>query len=425
MQTSMKKYIHFLFFILFLSTFPQAQAAPRVDNKAEGKRLCQLGRYLEAKPFLEKAVKQNPRSGALWYLAIVRQHLYDFDGAVEALESYLPALSSDEWLTRADSLMTVLQIGQRAYDHCQDVVIIDSLLASKEDFFTYYRLGAESGRIQSDEGEPYFENLAADYQIFSTGSGLEDRHRFQGQWDERHPINGIGSERFSIINPFLRSDGETLYFASDSIPGMGGFDIYRTTFNAEVNAYYDPERLGMPFNSPYDDYMMAIDETHQVGWWATNRNAPADSVTIYLFLLDEDPVYLDEPTPSRARIDNIAETWREEGGYASLIAELKEAPQEIVEDTRLHIVINDDKVYTSEDQFRNSDALKAYQRSVAVEQMIAEKETDLASLRSEYAKASAAGKKALGPRIERAEQSLFTLYAQLNEAVLRYRRLEQ
>ena len=148
-------------------------------------------------------------------------------------------------------------------------------------------------------------------------------------------------------------------------------------------------------------------------------------MTIYLFLLEEDPVYLDDPTPSRARIDNIAETWREEGGYASLIAELKEAPQEIVEDTRLHIVINDDKVYTSEDQFRNSDALKAYQRSVDVEQMIAEKETDLASLRLEYAKASAAGKKALGPRIERAEQSLFTLYAQLNEAVLRYRRLEQ
>ncbi len=358
-------------------------------------------------------------------MAIVKQHLYDFDGAIEALESYMPALSSDEWLNRADSLMTVLQICQRAYDHCQDVVIIDSLRASREDFFTYYRLGAESGRIQSDEGEPYFENLAADYQIFSTGCGLEDRHRFQGEWDERQPVNGIGSEQFSIINPFLRTDGETLYFASDSIPGMGGFDIYRTTYNPDVNAYYDPERLGMPFNSPYDDYMMSIDETHQVGWWATNRNAPADSVTIYLFLLDDDPLYLDDPTPSRARIDNIAETWREKGGYASLIAELKEAPQEIVEDTRLHIVINDDKIYTSEDQFRNSDALKAYQKSVDVELLIAEKETDLASLRSEYAKASAANKKTLEPRIKRAEDSLFDLYAQLNEAVLRYRRLEQ
>ena len=421
----MKKYIIFLFLSIFVWTFPQAQAAPRVDNKAEGKRLCQLGRYSEAKPFLEKAIRQNPRSGALWYMAIVKQHLYDFDGAIEALESYMPALSSDEWLNRADSLMTVLQICQRAYDHCQDVVIIDSLRASREDFFTYYRLGAESGRIQSDEGEPYFENLAADYQIFSTGCGLEDRHRFQGEWDERQPVNGIGSEQFSIINPFLRTDGETLYFASDSIPGMGGFDIYRTTYNPDVNAYYDPERLGMPFNSPYDDYMMSIDETHQVGWWATNRNAPADSVTIYLFLLDDDPLYLDDPTPSRARIDNIAETWREKGGYASLIAELKEAPQEIVEDTRLHIVINDDKIYTSEDQFRNSDALKAYQKSVDVELLIAEKETDLASLRSEYAKASAANKKTLEPRIKRAEDSLFDLYAQLNEAVLRYRRLEQ
>ena len=420
----MKKNIIFAILFLFSCGLMQVQSAP-VDNKAEGKRLCQLGRYSEAKPFLEKAIKQNPRSGALWYMAIVRQHLYDFDGAVEALESYLPSLNSAEWLNRADSLMTILQICQRAYDHCQDVVIIDSLRASKDDFFTYYRLGAESGRIQSDEGEPYFENLAADYQIFSTGSGLEERHRFQGQWDERHPIEGIGSQRFAIINPFLRSDGETLFFACDSIPGMGGFDIYRTTYNPEMNAYYDPERLGMPFNSPYDDYMMAIDETHGVGWWATNRNAPADSVTIYLFLLDDDPVYLDEPTPSRARIDNIAETWREAGGYASLIAELQEAPQEIVEDTRLHIVINDDKVYSAEEQFRNSDALKAYQQSVALEDKIQEQEASLATMRSDYAKASNATKKALGQKIVQAEESLFSLYRQKREAVLRYRRLEQ
>ena len=389
-----------------------------MDNKAEGKRLCQLGRYSEAKPFLEKAIRQNPRSGALWYMAIVKQHLYDFDGAVESLEAYLPALSSAEWLNRADSLMTVLQIGQ-------DVVIIDSLQASKDDFFTYYRLGAESGRIQSEQGEPYFESLAADYQLFSTGSGLEDRHRFQGQWDERHSVNGIGSNRFRIIDPFLRTDGETLYFACDSTPGMGGFDIYRTTFNPDMNAYYEPERLGMPFNSPYDDYMMAIDETHQVGWWATNRNAPADSVTIYLFLLDDDSVYLDEPTASRARIDNIAETWREEGGYASLIAELMEAPQEVVEEKKLHIIINDDKIYTSEEQFRNSDARRAYQRSVAVEHEIAEQEAALVALRSEYARASAASRKALAPKIERAEESLFALYGRLREAVLRYRRLEQ
>ena len=148
-------------------------------------------------------------------------------------------------------------------------------------------------------------------------------------------------------------------------------------------------------------------------------------MTIYLFLLDDDPVYLDEPTASRARIDNIAETWREEGGYASLIAELMEAPQEVVEEKKLHIIINDDKIYTSEEQFRNSDARRAYQRSVAVEHEIAEQEAALVALRSEYARASAASRKALAPKIERAEESLFALYRRLREAVLRYRRLEQ
>lgn len=421
----MKKNIFFLPIILFAMSLVSVQAARAIDNKAEGKRLCQLGKYEEAKPFLERAIRQNSRSGALWYLAIVKQHLYDFDGAVEALESYLPALSSEKWLNRADSLMTTIKIGQRAFNHCQDVVIIDSLQVGKDDFFAYYRLGAESGRILKDEGEPYFENLAGDHQIFSTGSGFEERHKFQGQWDERHPVGGFGSEQFNYIDPFLRSDGETLFFACDSTPGMGGFDIYRTTFNAEANAYYEPERLDMPFNSPYDDYMMAIDETHQVGWWATNRNAGKDSVTIYLFLLDDETSYLDEPIVSRARIDNIAETWREKGGYASLIEQLKEAPQEMVVEKRLHIVINDDKIYTSEEQFRNSDALQAYQKSVLTQQKIAEQESDLASLRSEYAGASASDRRTLGQKIAHLEEALFSLYRQRRDAELRYRRLEQ
>jgi len=421
----MKKNIYFLIIFLSSMAFCQSMVAQRVDPKAEGKRLCQLGRYEESIPYLEKAIRQNSRSGALWYLAISKYHLYDFDGAVEALESYLPALSSDEWLTRADSLMTILKIGQRAYHHCQDVVVIDSMRVAKDNFFTYYRLGAESGRIQSEDGEPYFENIGADYQIFSTGNGLEDRHKFQDQWDQRHPVNGIGSEEFDIIDPFLRSDGTTLFFACDSMPGMGGYDIYRTTFSIDRNAYYDPERLGMPFNSPYDDYMMAIDETHQVGWWATNRNAPEDSVTIYVFLFDEDPTYLDEPSISRARVDNIAETWREEGGYASLIAAINEAPQKMVVEKKLHIVINDNKIYTSEDQFRNSDARRAYQRSIDMAHRIADQEASLVKLRSDYAKASVSKKKTMEQKIVRAEESLFSLYRQQRDAVLLYRRLEQ
>lgn len=421
----MNRFILLLIAIIISATSQPLLAA--VDYKAEGKRLCQLGQYEEAIPYLEKAVKQNRKSGALWYLAIARQHLYQFDEAIDALETYQTVLNSDEWITRADSLLSVLRICSRAYEHTEDVVIIDSMQVDKADFFTHYRLGAESGRIQhSEELGIYFENQAGDYRLTTDGSRFYDCHRFQGKWEEAHPLPGIGTEDFELTYPFMRSDGETIYFACDSTPGMGGFDIYRTSYNSEDGTYYMPERLGMPFNSPYNDYMMAIDETHQVGWWATDRSAPAGQVTIYLFLLESDPEYLDEPTISRARIDDIRESWREEEGYAELLREVMEAPQTpVIEVPKLHIVINDDKVYASVDDFRNPSARAAYLEYEQLAEKLKTLEDALAQTRLEYARANASQKQQLASRILKAEESLFTYYAQLREAELKYRRLEQ
>lgn len=422
----MKKYTFLLLAILLNSLFFAPEISAAVDFKAEGKRLCQLGQYEEAVPWLEKAIKQNRKSGALWYMAICQQHLYHFDEALEAAETYRTVLNSEEWLERADSLIEVLNICRRAYDHTQDIVVIDSMLVSASDFFTYYHLGAESGRIQKGEDGLYYENQAADYRIYSDGQQLLASHKFQQQWEEPQPLPGIGTEDYTIEYPFMRSDGATVFFACDSIPGMGGYDIYRTSYNSEEGAYYQPERLGMPFNSPYNDYMLAIDETHQVGWWATDRNAPEGKVTIYLFLYEDNPAYLDEPTPSRARLDCIAETWREEQGYAALIEELMQAPQTLVEDApKLHIVINDSKVYDSLDQFRSPKALEAYTHSEKLREQIESLEQALATSRKEYSRSNAQQKKQLTEKILKAEETLLSLYKQQREAVLRYRRLEQ
>lgn len=421
----MKKILLLLAILLFASVGgPVARAA--VDYKNEGKRLCQLGQYEEALPYLEKAVKQNRKSGALWYMAITLQHLYDFDGALETAETYRTVLNSEDWLNRADSLISVLNICRRAFDHTQDVVIIDSMLVDRDTFFRHYQLGAESGRIQQGDQGIYYENQAADYHIVSDGHQLLESHKFQNRWEEAHPLPGIGATDCTISYPFMRSDGETLFFASDSIPGMGGLDIYRTSYNAEEGSYYQPERLGMPFNSPYNDYMLAIDETNQVGWWATDRSATDDKVMIYLFLYEDDPNYLDEPTASRARIDCIAETWRQEEGYAELVNQLMAAPQTpVIEAPKLHIVIGDNKVYSSVDQFRNPQALAAYQQSESLGEKIASLEQTIAEARCQYHGANSKDKQTLATRLQKAEETLLSLYQQQREAVLLYRRLEQ
>lgn len=408
------------------SLMKQSAFAKDADcNKWMGQSLCLTGNYVESLPYLEFAVRQNKKSGAQWYLAISLQHLYDFEGALEAVDAYRPVLNSPFWIARADSLESEIRQGQRAMEHVQDVVVVDSLLVPRSSFFSYYRLGAESGRILNGEDGLFFENQAGDYRIHSIDDELYQCHLVQGEWEELDPMPGLGSCDYQLIDPFMRSDGETIYFASDSLPGMGGLDIFKTKYNAEEGRYYQPERLGMPFNSPFDDYMLAIDETHQVGWWATERKQDPENVIIYLFLLDDDPQYLDEATVSRARIDNIAETRRDGVDYAALIASIMNAEQQAVVESVANIIINDSKRYSQKDQFASSAALSAYENSCDLKEQLDEISVQLDALRKEFSGQKNSNRSHLRSQILSLEERQLELTRQYQNQVKTYRQQEQ
>ena len=394
-------------------------------NKWLGQSLCMTGRYDESLPFLEHAVKQNKKSGAQWYLAITRQHLYDFEGALEALEAYRPVLNSSYWLSRADSLEAEIQQGIRAIDHVQDVEVLTSMWVPRSSFFKLYMLGAESGRVLNGEHGLYFENQAADYRIYAIDGALYQSHKIQNAWEEPDLLEGIGSEEYQVLTPFLRSDGETLFFASDSVPGLGGLDIYKTRYNADDDSFYQPERLGMPFNSPFDDYMMAIDETHQIGWWATDRWQNPDSVMIYVFRLEDDPDYLDEASVGRARIDTIADTWRQAGGYEAFMADVMNAEQREQKKSSLRIVISDQKVYSDPNQFVSHQAQATYEFSQRVKQQLDEVIEQLAAYRLEFSKADNRHRAQLRQQIQKLEKKEIELTEQYHKQVKEYRKLEK
>jgi len=96
-------------------------------------------------------------------------------------------------------------------------------------------------------------------------------------------INTDANENY----PFLMLDGVTLYFASDGENSIGGYDIFITKYASGSQDFLVPENIGMPFNSPANDYMMVIDEQQRIGWFATDRNQPAGKVMIYKFIPNE------------------------------------------------------------------------------------------------------------------------------------------
>jgi len=63
-------------------------------------------------------------------------------------------------------------------------------------------------------------------------------------------INTPGDENY----PYLTSDGKTLYFASTAHGSMGGYDIFKSSWNEKKDKWNAPVNLGAPINSPFDDF---------------------------------------------------------------------------------------------------------------------------------------------------------------------------
>lgn len=79
-----------------------------------------------------------------------------------------------------------------------------------------------------------------------------------GTWGD--PVN-LGTEINSPFNedfPTLSPDGRTLYFCSDGHPGMGGYDLFFSSWDEQSKIWTKPQNLGFPINGPGDDKNIAF-----------------------------------------------------------------------------------------------------------------------------------------------------------------------
>ncbi len=80
---------------------------------------------------------------------------------------------------------------------------------------------------------------------------------------------------------FLHPDGVTLFFASKGHNSMGGYDIFKTTYNSNDNSWSTPENLDFAINSPGDDFMYVTNEDFSKAIFASTRNANFGNCHVY------------------------------------------------------------------------------------------------------------------------------------------------
>lgn len=236
--------------------------------------------------------------------------MYDTEALSDALDQWNALLAKGKKPQARPARLDELERRRLAMtnmlDRVEDIVIIDSVSVDADAFLSAIRIGRDAGRVglnaamnlpAAPAGQPQTTWYTPDSgtEIFyaapdSTGHTVIMRAPVL---DDRTPAAAVNTgisvaDGSNTAFPFLMTDGVTLYFASDADTdgSLGGYDIYRTR-RTDDGGFYAPVNMGMPYNSPANDYMLAIDETTGTGWWATDRNAEDGRVTVYTFVTNE------------------------------------------------------------------------------------------------------------------------------------------
>lgn len=441
-------------------------AGLQAQSLDQAKKLYNEGEYAEAKSAFEKLIKQAPNNSSYnyWYgvccyetgdLAAAEKHLsfavkrkvqeayrylgevyyqtYRFDKAAEMFEDYIALLTKKKQPVEIyESKLDLAEKAQRMMEKAEDIQIIDSLVVDKNDFLSAYVLSEESGSLvpyqdffQTSEVLPstVYMNQKGDM-IYYAHPTDEDRFclfsqsKLIDQWgDEKQLPMNINSNDDDNY-PFVLSDGVTIYYASKGNGSLGGYDLFVTRYNLNSDSYLTPEQLGMPYNSPFNDYMMVIDETKGLGWFVSDRFQPEGKVCVYLFIPNDDRRRIEgddlEQKRARASIASIRDSWKEGSDYRELIrlahTEVPYGADEIQKD--FDFVINNSLVYYTLDEIQSPEARNYYEKVVAINGQIRELEKKLNELRTTWTQSSSAKRGQLASTILQAEEQLNDLLTQ-------------
>lgn len=397
---------------------PVVKKTPKDGNATFflGASLYELGRKAEATPYLTVAESRNVAE-ASHLLALISLENYSPSEAQEHLNTWESALTKQKKsIPEEYNLLISRAIQMRnMLERVEQIEVIDSLLVDKATFLSAYRLSPAAGRILPPDavgslgagmghGELSVAYLpenrsellwaeADDNGVFSLYSAdiLDD-----GTIDNSTRLDDSLGEGGDAKYPFLMPDGVTLYFANNGSNSLGGYDIFMTrrTDGSAGKEYYQPQNVGMPYNSPYDDYMLAIDETSGLGWWATDRNQLPDKVTIYIFTHSQLRVNV-SPYNSNlraiAKLSDISLTQKEGTDYAALLAsKLPEADNSTNDisnrSPKFALDMGNGKIYTSLSDFRNDRARMAMLEVLTAEATLRKHLEKEDALRARYSK---------------------------------------
>jgi tetratricopeptide (TPR) repeat protein len=365
-----------------------------------------------------------------FYLGELHLRNWNVDAALEAYDTYIASASiPEEKVAYIERQIEYAEKLQRYLLRVERLAMLDSVTVPKEMMLETCLLSAEAGQLQYDSiaGIDYI-NQRGDYKLWSQVVNDEQvlcfSHRLLDTWTTPETLPSTVNFTSQQLSPYLMGDGVTLYFAAMDSNGLGGLDIYVTRYNTVTEQYTKPDNVGMPYNSPANEYMLILDEMQQVGYIATDRSAPEGYVTIYSFVIPKYKQYWKDIAPDSI----VAYAQFRHMEWASEEEQTNVPTQAINKPTRsnnsIHFVLNDSVIYTSMDDFVSSDAYLIYAEWEAQQLQLTNEQEQLKQLRDQYLEAEPAKQRELAPIILKLEKNQTILRKESQKLLLEIRQIE-
>lgn len=106
-----------------------------------------------------------------------------------------------------------------------------------------------------------------------------------GRWMK--PIN-LGPQingPFDEISPFISHDGLSLYYSSNRIQSMGGYDVYMCSYDKRAKKWQGNRNLCSPINSSGDDIFFSLDKNGLKGFLSSDRKSGYGGMDLYVAYL--------------------------------------------------------------------------------------------------------------------------------------------
>ncbi|MDE5787120.1 MAG: hypothetical protein K2H79_01050, partial [Bacteroidaceae bacterium] len=302
-------------------------------------------------------------------------NIYDFAAAETLLKFEIANLEKDKLSTIGkEEQLAWVQKAQIKLNAVERVTFIDSLIVPRNEVLRHIHLSPECGTLlrtgdffqtQDTLDCTAFVSQLGDQVFYAqadkTGNVDLYMRDLYGDGSSSAPrtLDGISGKGNSRNYPYMMTDGLTIYFAAQGNESLGGYDIFMSRYDSDEHKFLAPENIGMPFNSPANDYLYVIDEFYNLGWFVTDRHMPENSVCIYIFIPNETrKVYIPEEVGNErlrklARITSIRDTWSDENVVRQAQLQLQKSRLEMLETASdaLDFVLTDNVVYHRKSDF--------------------------------------------------------------------------